>query len=142
MVLDFGRRAGIITQREILSILQGRNVGIVIHDDDDEDDEDADNWSYRIRRRPAPDPNRFPKVPSDKGRELMNSGTFGASDLSSRANKKNRLARRILDRELGLGDRSYRKMNQGVMAQVSLSGWIKPTSPLQDVLPLLTLDSL
>jgi DDB1- and CUL4-associated factor 11 len=141
-VLDFGRRAGIITQREILSILQGRNVGIVIHDDEDEDDEDADNWSYRIRRRPAPDPNRFPKVPSDKGRELMSSGTFGASDLSSRVNKTNRLARRILDRELGLGDRSYRRMNQGVMAQVSRFDWIKPASALQQFLFLLTLYSL
>ncbi|KAI0393046.1 WD40-repeat-containing domain protein [Xylariaceae sp. FL0594] len=115
-LINFGHRAGIITQREILSILQGRNMGIVLHDDDYGGE--AGTWAHRMRRRPAPDPNRFPKVPSDKGRELMNSGSFGTTDLSSRkVSKKNWLARRILDRELGLGDWSYRRMNQGIMAQ-------------------------
>jgi DDB1- and CUL4-associated factor 11 len=51
----------------------------------------------------------------------MNSGTFGVNDISSPLRKKKQLARRILDRELGIGDRSYRRINQGVMAQVSLT---------------------
>ncbi|KAI1815421.1 WD40-repeat-containing domain protein [Poronia punctata] len=111
LISDASRRAGLITQREILNLLRGRSLGSLLNDDEEED------WGYRIRRRRHLDPNRFPKVPSDKGRELMNSGTFGANDISSPLNKKKRLARRILDRELGLGDGAYRRMNQGVMAQ-------------------------
>jgi WD repeat-containing protein 23 len=74
------------------------------------------------------DPNRFPKVPSSEGRKLMDSGVFGTSDYDLRPKKQ--IARRILDREIGLGDRIQRKRNNGVLAQVwpaplpiSLSEW-------------------
>lgn len=98
--VDVGRRAGLVSQREIMNLLRGqRQVD-------------------RARFARAP---RFPKVPSERGRELMNSGTFGASDLSSPLGKKKQLARRILDRELGIGGRSYRRINQGVIAQASLT---------------------
>lgn len=82
---------------------------------DDEDDEEI-AFGYRRRRRNM-DPNRFPKVPSEEGRELMNSGTFGSNDIRSPISSRKRLARRILDRELGIGNRASRQINQGVMAQ-------------------------
>ena len=108
--------------REILNLLRGRNLGILLSSDGVDDDDDFDNWGHRIsRRRRHLDPDRFPKVPSEEGRALMNSGAFGANDVSSPLRKKKQLARRILDRELGIGDRSYRGMNQGVIAQVSIS---------------------
>ncbi|KAI3321540.1 WD40-repeat-containing domain protein [Xylariaceae sp. AK1471] len=114
LIANVGRRARLVSQHEILNLLRGRNLGVLLNDDEDDDD---DNWGHRIRRRRTLDPNRFPKVPSEKGTRLMNSGAFGANDVSSPLKKKKQLARRVLDRELGLGDRSYRRTNQGVMAQ-------------------------
>ncbi|KAI1116682.1 WD40-repeat-containing domain protein [Nemania sp. NC0429] len=96
LIASVGRRAGLVSQHEILNLLRGQRQ------------------FDRSRSRRAPS---FPKVPSERGRELMNSGTFGANDVSSRLGKKKQLARRILDRELGIGGRSYRRMNQSVIAQ-------------------------
>ncbi|KAI0183823.1 LEC14B protein [Xylaria flabelliformis] len=116
LIANVGSRSGLVSQREILNLLRGRNLGILLNNDDDDDDDG--NWgATRLRRRRTLDPNRFPKVPSEKGRALMNSGTFGAVDISSPLRKKKQLARRILERELGTGDRSYRRMNQGMIAQ-------------------------
>lgn len=69
-----------------------------------------DGWGSQRRREP-PDPDRFPKVPSEEGRGLMDSGVFGSTDR--RISPQKRLARRVLDRELGLGG----KINQDAMAQ-------------------------
>ncbi len=94
-----------------------------------ENDDDFDAWGPRLRRRRPLGQSRMPTPPSEKGRELMNSGTFGANEISSPLKKKKHLARRILDRELGIGDRSHQRMNQGVIAQVSLTKWIPRQSP-------------
>ncbi|KAI1123925.1 WD40-repeat-containing domain protein [Nemania abortiva] len=117
LIANVGRRVGLVSQREILNLLRGRNQGITSLLGDEDADDDIGHWGQRLRRRPRSNKDRFPKVPSDKGRELMNSGTFGATDISSPLGKKKQLARRILDRELGIGDRSYRRTNQGVIAQ-------------------------
>lgn len=109
---DDGRTApGFLTHRQLLALLRGRDLGhVLFHDDDD------GGWGFRRRRRRSPpDPNRFPKVPSEKGTELMHSGTFGSTDRHITSRK--RLARRILDRELGIGNQSERKINQDIMAQ-------------------------
>jgi len=89
-----------------------------------DDDEDTPRW-MRSRRRNPPDPNRFPKVPSEKGTELMGSGIFGSNDTyrnrgarEGRVDKKKRLTRRILDRELAREDYAQRRENQRLMAQV------------------------
>ena len=84
------------------------------------DDGDDDHGPRRRRGRVRPDPNRFPKVPSEKGIELMNSGNFGVSEIRalSTITQKKKLARRILDRELGLDIGPRRKANQLLMAQV------------------------
>lgn len=88
---------------------------------EDFDDDDDENFAIRRRRRrPKPDPNRFPKVPSDAGTELMNSGDFGTNDnqRASSTPQKKRLAARILERELGVGSRASQKANQRLMTQV------------------------
>ncbi|KAI0192812.1 WD40-repeat-containing domain protein [Astrocystis sublimbata] len=115
LIANAGRRAGLVSQRELMNLLRGRNLGILLNSDD-YDEEDL-HFGTRMRRRRPLDPNRFPKVPSEKGRELMNSGTFGANDTSPPLRKRKQLARRILERELGTGDRAYRRMNQGMIAQ-------------------------
>ncbi|KAK4453514.1 WD40-repeat-containing domain protein [Podospora aff. communis PSN243] len=98
-----------LTHRQLLALLRGHDLGQVIFDDNE-----FIGWSSRRRRNPA-DPNRFPKVPSDEGRKLMESGVFGAFD--PREPDRKRLARRILDRELGLGDVAKRRTNKQLMAQ-------------------------
>jgi len=96
------------------------NIQIITNDGDD----DTHRW-MRPRRRNPPDPDRFPKVPAEKGMELMGSGVFGSNDThrnrgaaAGRVDKKKRLARRILDRELARDDYIRRKENQRLMAQV------------------------
>ncbi|KAI2632802.1 WD40-repeat-containing domain protein [Xylaria nigripes] len=116
LLASVSRRAGVGSQREILNLLRSHNLGILLNADDDESDNFSHGYRLRRRRRDI-DLAKFPKVPSDQGRDLMSTGTFGTSDISPPLRKKKHLARRILDRELGLGDRSYRRMNQGVMAQ-------------------------
>lgn len=79
-----------------------------------DDDDDDDFFGRRRRRRHAPDPNRFPKIPSDEGRALMDSGAFGSTDRRLPTATRKHLARRILDRELGVGRNG---INQDAMAQ-------------------------
>lgn len=102
-----------MTTGQLLALLRGEDLGHILFGDVDDDEE---YMSSRRRRRAQLDPNRFPKVPSDEGTQLMNSGIFGSSDREIGSRKQ--LARRILDRELGLGDRISRKINQDIIAQV------------------------
>jgi len=126
----------IIGQRRLMQLIQNSGVerllrlGAGPYDDSDEDDDDyqeeeeefAPRWR-RYRRR-KPDPNRFPKVPSDEGTELMNSGVFGSSEAYTVTSndrgsigKKKKLAMRILDRELAIESPAKQKLNQRLMAQ-------------------------
>ena len=109
----------------LLRLLQhftgNRDLQIVMTDDEDED---ISRWG-RSRRRNPPDPDRFPKVPSDRGTELMQLGIFGSNDTDrnrgagcGRVDKRKRLARRLLDRELARENLFPRKENQRLMAQV------------------------
>ena len=143
IITYIARRPGLLSQRQVLQYLRRSNLGHLLFDDVDEDDEEF-AWGMRHRRRHY-DPNRFPKVPSEKGIELMNSGTFGASEIQSTIRSKKRLARRILDRELGLGDRANRRVNQGMMAQVRNPGPYRSicyASPLLQFTLQLTLHNL
>jgi len=94
-------------------------------DDDDIDDDYHNGMLGRRRRRERPDPDRFPKVPSDTGMELMNSGTFGSNEVdtvhSGSIAARKKLAQRILDRELATEDYAQQRINQRLMAQVSSS---------------------
>ncbi|KAK2058486.1 WD domain-containing protein [Colletotrichum caudatum] len=116
-VLTRNAGARLFTQAQVARILDGDDVTIngIPHN------EDIARARRRMRRRDS-EPFLFPKVPSEAGTELMYSGVFGANE--QRADKK-QLARRILDRELGLGDGRDRKQNQDLMAQ----GMIPSTNP-------------
>ena len=48
----------------------------------------------------------------------MESGIFGSVPVDRRMPDRKTLARRVLDRELGLGDRRSQEANQDIMAQV------------------------
>jgi len=119
-------------RRQVMRLLANSEIGRLFHfarddndwEDLDEDDDDLQNPIFRRRRRrQRPDPDRFPKIPSDNGMELMNSGTFGSNEVqiidsgASRKKKKN-LARRILDRELAAEGYAQQRVNQRLMAQV------------------------
>lgn len=94
--------------------------------DDEEEMEDEDDAYYfsNRRRRRSLDPNRFPKVPCQKGMELMQSGEFGGNELQALNTVKARktLARRIFDREMALENGSRERANQKLMSQVCWSG--------------------
>ncbi|CAG8973298.1 hypothetical protein HYALB_00000060 [Hymenoscyphus albidus] len=116
-------------RRQVMRILAHSQLGrLFFHADqgveDDEDDEDFNPIFRRRRRRPKPDPNRFPKVPSDEGTRLMESGTFGTSDiqdsttdLRTSSGSRKRLTSRIFERELATESYNRQKMNQRLMAQ-------------------------
>lgn len=106
-------RAGLLSQRHVLEFLRRSNLGQLLFNEDDDP-----VWGMPDRRMRYLDPDRFPKVPSEKGRELMNSGVFGRTDVSRLSSKKH-LTRWVLDRELGLGDKTTRRVRQATMTQVS-----------------------
>ncbi|SPO03780.1 related to WD repeat protein [Cephalotrichum gorgonifer] len=64
-----------------------------------------------------PDPNRFPKVPSEAGRELMYSGQFGANPSVLDQKMKKYMAMRVLDRELGIPNPAEKRRNQKLLVQ-------------------------
>lgn len=100
-----------LSRGQLLALLHGRGDLGQLFNDMDEDNQPY--WARRRRRHP-PDPDRFPKVPSDEGRKLMDSGCFGSTDRQDPIAKKKKLARRLLDRELGIDNRP---VNQSAMAQ-------------------------
>ncbi|KAF2022172.1 WD40 repeat-like protein [Aaosphaeria arxii CBS 175.79] len=89
----------------------GRGQHVFLNDDDDDDGiatgYDPIGFGLRNRRlrRGPHGPATFNKVPSDTGRELMNSGTFGSSYRSEDTlqRRKKKLAYKLMRRELGLG---------------------------------------
>jgi WD repeat-containing protein 23 len=105
-----------------LALLRGQYLNPTIEEDENGG---GHRFSWNIQ---SPSGNRrFPKVPSDEGRKLMESGVFGTFD--TRAPNRKALARRILDRELGLNGPFGQKVNQGLMAQVGWSA-ISPGLPV------------
>lgn len=101
--------------------------------DDDDDDDDSDAYlGYATRRsrrnRSTFVGDRYPKIPSEKGRELMDSGTFGTNDHCEHTScglpysetdigKRRKLARRMLDREMGVESRGRARALNGLAAQ-------------------------
>ncbi len=89
------------------------------NDDDDILGDCHGGSSGRRTRRTKGDPNRFPKVPSEEGRRLMDSGTFGSSepwqDVLKR--RKSKLARQLMYRELGIAEDHAIRANK-VISQV------------------------
>ncbi|MCJ1404199.1 hypothetical protein MMC11_007424 [Xylographa trunciseda] len=114
--------------RRIFASHGGASFGLAdLDEDDDEDDSIEGGYGSMVgrrRRKRKVSTVEFPKVPSDVGRELMNSGNFGSNeyyqDILRR--KKQKLARRILSRELALdplqnrrGDRLLSQLFEGLI---------------------------
>ncbi|KAI9757359.1 MAG: Sec61p translocation complex subunit [Chaenotheca gracillima] len=109
-----------------LARLLMRHMGAMERGDaEDDDEEDPNAHIYgRLglrRRRPVTVPleERYPKIPSDAGIELMNSGTFGSSDtyLEKAKAKQRKLANRLMKRELGLQGGGREKSANASIAQ-------------------------
>ncbi|KXX80884.1 LEC14B protein [Madurella mycetomatis] len=98
-----------LTQSEYLALFRGQDLDPIFYGDSD----GIHRFSLSVGTGANRD--KFPKVPSDEGRKLMESGAFGMYDWR-KPNRKG-VARRLLDRELGLGGKLGQKMNQGLMAQ-------------------------
>ena len=86
-----------------------------------EDDDNDIGLSGRRRRRTKLDPNRFPKVPCEEGRKLMDSGTFGSNERWQDVTKKrkSKLAEQLMYRELGMDENHAAKANR-VISQVCI----------------------
>ncbi|WZH48748.1 WD-repeat protein [Fusarium acuminatum] len=113
-IVRTGARTGLLTRRQLVALMQNPDLTSVLFQDNPGDDEEFLHWPYRRRRTPK-DPNRFPKIPSEQGMKLMRSGVFGANDYNFRAKK--RLATRMLERELALGNREDRARNNALINQ-------------------------
>lgn len=83
-----------------------------------DDDEDYGSSRFNRRRRAARHPS--PKVPSEKGRALMNSGFYGnnPSYADEARRRKKKLATRIMWRELGIGSPGERRRDAKLVFQV------------------------
>ena len=88
-----------------------RRQGRANEDDDDQQEADEDEDEYtgyftsgRRTARPRRRVSAYPKVPSEEGQKLMDSGTFGSNERRQDTfNRKKKLAYRTMMRELGLG---------------------------------------
>ncbi|KAI1629131.1 1-alkyl-2-acetylglycerophosphocholine esterase [Exophiala viscosa] len=98
-------------------------------EDEDEDDDLTDDYERygglhgrRRRRRPKPAGDRFPKVPSDNGRALMNSGLYGTreDDVDIRRKRRRTVSERLMWRRLGLDARSSMRRQNRLIAQDSV----------------------
>ncbi|KAK7419412.1 hypothetical protein QQX98_003364 [Neonectria punicea] len=114
-LLRTGARTGMLTRGQLLALMRNPNLTNVLFQDDPESDVEFLQWPMQSRRTPK-DPNRFPKVPSEEGVKLMRTGVFGSNDYNWRRCRK-RPGQRMLEREMGLGDREERKRNNDLITQ-------------------------
>ncbi|KXL50507.1 hypothetical protein M433DRAFT_4183 [Acidomyces richmondensis BFW] len=98
---------------------------------EDDDMSDAYYGGYGLRRRARPrkySGERYAKIPSDEGKVLMDDGTFGSQDRCDHSAcgrpfsdhnmyKRRRLARRMLDREMGIQNRGRLRSLNGLATQ-------------------------
>ncbi|KAH7078425.1 WD40-repeat-containing domain protein [Paraphoma chrysanthemicola] len=102
-----------------------RNLRAVPEDDDDDDYESDQDTGYdpvgprrTLRSRQPRGRAAFDKVPSERGKELMNTGAFGSSARSEDTIKrKKRLAYNIMRRSLGLGSEGRQKTATRLLKQ-------------------------
>ena len=72
-------------------------------------------FGTRRRRRPTNFEDKYPKVPSEEGKALMRSGSYGSRDdfADIRRRRKNNMSERLMWRQLGTKARgSYRRANR------------------------------
>lgn len=95
---------------------QGDGSGIILRLDDGNEilDDGFGGLATRRRRRAKGLGKKFPPVPSEEGKKLMDGAVFGSNEYYRDMTRKRntRLARRIMSRELGTdGGQSTRKVS-------------------------------
>jgi WD repeat-containing protein 23 len=122
---QIARMLGTNGLRRLLARGGGGIASFLSGEDEEEEDEDDDfGFDRRMRgmrssRRPRV-PVEFEKVPSEEGRKLMLSGTFGGNERGEDSFKRKRkLASRLLRREMGLGSYGRQKARDGLLRHVS-----------------------
>ena len=98
-----------------------RGAHIVSLDGDEDDEHDGTYGSLRSRRRKQRrSSDVFPKVPSETGKELMESGVFGTNEREQgRYERKTKLSARIMRRELALESPGKQRSCNKLASQVS-----------------------
>lgn len=108
--------------RRILANHRAGGSGITL-ELDEEDEDQLENGhgglGSRPRRRAKGLKNRFPPVPSEEGKKLMDTGIFGSSECyrDNRIKRKTRLVRKLMSRELGTSRSDFTRANRAI-AQV------------------------
>ena len=95
---------------------QGDGSGIILQLDDGNEilDDGFGGLATRRRRRDKGSGKKFPPVPSEEGKKLMDGGVFGNNEYYRDITRKRntRLSRRLMNRELGTGgDQSTRTVS-------------------------------
>ncbi|KAL2034181.1 hypothetical protein VTO58DRAFT_104895 [Aureobasidium pullulans] len=121
-----------LTQQQILQLLGntglrglfanvvGQRGALAADDDDDYEDDSYLGWHAmgRRARRPKREGSGYPKVPSEAGKKLMESGNFGTTERPRGTfGRKRKLAYRNMMRELGLGGFGAQKNANRLISQ-------------------------
>ena len=122
---------------------QARHVELAGEDEEDaanddvDDDESGYGYGYGARRsgrrRRTFAGDRYPKIPSEEGKQLMDSGTFGTNDhcdhsacglpfSHTNVRKRRRLARKMFDREMGVEQRGRARVLNALASQDLIPG--------------------
>ena len=122
-----------VTRSQLLRFVRNRGVleGLFgnaadNNDEEEEDEDEDDDYPYRgirrRRRRGGLKPSPFPKIPSETGRELMESGKFGTNErLDGTYTRNRKLGTRIMQRELGMASPGKERSANRLASQVYLN---------------------
>lgn len=110
--------------RDLFTTHIGHASGNPPIEEEDEADDGYGGLGNRRARRSNKDSARYPPIPSEKGRELMGSGTFGENEYyeDKLRKRKDRLASRLMYRELGIHADSPKRVNK-LVSQVRFQSW-------------------
>lgn len=127
-----------VARHELLQLLtQGSSLrqlftraGVLAVADDEEDDDTRYGTTVRTRRAAAQRrQDQYPKIPSEVGRQLMESGDFGLNERDTgQYKRKKKLALGIMRRELGLESPGKQRGCNRIATQVSYPSYSQPRS--------------
>lgn len=107
--------------RRIFANHRAGRSGITLQLDDGNEilDDGVGGLATRRRRRAKGSSNKFPPVPNDEGKKLMDGGVFGSNEYYRDTTRKanTRLARKLMCRELGT-DRGQATSTASAISQV------------------------
>ncbi|KAI9701726.1 MAG: hypothetical protein M1820_006354 [Bogoriella megaspora] len=127
------RRELLLTRSQILQLLGHAGLRQIFTNhsisrgsggDDDDDDPSSTYGSARRVRRPGLGPSMYPKIPSEIGKDLMQSGKFGTNErpdgrerLERGVKRRKKMAYQTMMRELGLGGAGRQRYHNRLIAQ-------------------------